>query len=192
MSQPQWTNKSRQFKVTDTFSYMGAVLDNGGSAEHVNQRIRPAKNAHRLLQAAGLLAMGLDPFAAIHVYSFGVRHMPSNFQRLNYTPSTRHTRILSDGSWGCLNILYGVHNELVSIIKKRLMYNYCVLPALTLRCKDLDTDQTSTEQTCGDQNHIQCQKDQHLGQANDKSRRYNQQCEKNKMKCSWVGHINRL
>ena len=56
--------------------------------------------------------------------------------------------------------------------------------------RPLDTDQTSTEQTCGrtDQNgkkyaqhHIQGQKDQHLGQGEDKSHRYNQQCEKNEM-----------
>ena len=33
VSQPQWTIKDRQLKVTDTFSYLGAVLGNGGSAE---------------------------------------------------------------------------------------------------------------------------------------------------------------
>ena len=51
-------------------------------------------------------------------------------------------------------------------------------------CRDMDTDQTSTEQTCGrtDQNgkkyaqhHIQGQKDQRLGQGEDKGHRYNQQ-----------------
>ena len=73
MSQPKWTMKGSQLKVTDTFSYLGAVLGNGGSAEHVNQRIRAAKNAHRSLQAAGLHANGLDPLAAIHVYSLGVQ-----------------------------------------------------------------------------------------------------------------------
>ena len=73
VSQAQWTIKSRQLKVTDTFSYLGAVLGNGGSAEHVNQRIRPAKNAHRSLQVAGLHANGLDPLAAMHVYSLGVQ-----------------------------------------------------------------------------------------------------------------------
>ena len=55
-------------------------------------------------------------------------------------------------------------------------------------CRDLDTDQTSTEKTCGRtdkngkkyaQHHIQGYKDQHLGQEADKSNRYNQQCEKN-------------
>ena len=73
MSQLQWTIKGRQLKVADTFANLGAVLGNGGSAEHVNQRIRAAKNAHRLLQAAGLHAKGLDPFAAMHVYSLGVQ-----------------------------------------------------------------------------------------------------------------------
>ena len=73
MSQPKWTMKGSQLKVTDTFSYLGAVLVNGGSAEHVNQRIRAAKNAHRSLQAAGIHANGLDPLAAIHVYSLGVQ-----------------------------------------------------------------------------------------------------------------------
>ena len=57
-------------------------------------------------------------------------------------------------------------------------------------CRDLDTDQTSTEQTCGrtDQNgtkyaqhHIQRYKDQHLGQGEDKTHRYNLHCEKNEM-----------
>ena len=73
MSQPQWTIKGRQLKVTDTFSYLGAVFGNGGSAEHVDQRIRAAKNAHRSLQAAGLHANGLDPLAAMHVYSLVVQ-----------------------------------------------------------------------------------------------------------------------
>ena len=50
-----------------------AVFGNGGSAEHVNQRIRAAKNAHRSLQAAGLHANGLDPLATMHVYSLGVQ-----------------------------------------------------------------------------------------------------------------------
>ena len=54
----------------------------------------------------------------------------------------------------------------------------------------MDTDQTSTEQTCGRtdkngkkyaQHHIQRQKDQHLGQGEDKSHRYNQHCKKNEM-----------
>ena len=73
MSQPHWTIKGRQLKVTDTLSYLGAVLGNGGSAEHVNQRIRAAKHAHRTLQAAGLHANGLNPLAAMHVYSRGVQ-----------------------------------------------------------------------------------------------------------------------
>ena len=60
VSQPQWTIKGHQLKITDTFSYLGAVFGNGGSAEHVNQRIRAAKNGHRSLQAAGLHANGLD------------------------------------------------------------------------------------------------------------------------------------
>ena len=62
-------------------------------------------------------------------------YMPSTFQRLNHAPSTRHTRILSDWRWGCLNILHGVHNELVSIIKKGLVYNYGVLPGITYGAK---------------------------------------------------------
>ena len=65
MSQQKLTMTGSQLKVTDTFSYLGAVL--GGSAEHVNQRTRAAKNAHQSLQAAGLHANGLDPLAAIHV-----------------------------------------------------------------------------------------------------------------------------
>ena len=73
VSQPQWTIKGHQLKITDTFSYLGAVFGNGGSAEHVNQRIRAAKNAQRSLQAAGLHANGLDPLAAMHVYSLGVQ-----------------------------------------------------------------------------------------------------------------------
>ena len=57
-------------------------------------------------------------------------------------------------------------------------------------CRDMDTDQTSTEQTCGRtdkngkkyaQHHIQRQKDQHLGQGEVKSHRYNQHCKKNEM-----------
>ena len=73
----------------------------------------------------------------------------------------------------------------LAICLKRQMYNSCVLPAMTLWCRDLDTDQTSKQQTCvrTDQNgkkyaqhHIQGQKDQHLGQEED-----NQQCEKNEM-----------
>ena len=57
-------------------------------------------------------------------------------------------------------------------------------------CRDMDTDQTSTEQTCGRtdkngkkyaQHHIQRQKDQHLCQGEDKSHRYNQHCKKNEM-----------
>ena len=73
MSQPQRTIKGHQLKITDTFSYLGAVFGNGGSAEHVNQRIRAAKNAHRSLQSAGLHANGLDTLAAMHVYSLGVQ-----------------------------------------------------------------------------------------------------------------------
>ena len=73
VSQPKWTIKGHQLKITDTFSYLGAVFGNGGSAEHVNQRIRAAKNAHRSLQAAGLHANGLDTLAAMHVYSLGVQ-----------------------------------------------------------------------------------------------------------------------
>ena len=73
VSQPQRTIKGRQQKITDTFSYMGAVFGNGGSAEHVNQSIRAAINAHRSPQAAGLHANGLDPLAAMHVYSLGVQ-----------------------------------------------------------------------------------------------------------------------
>ena len=55
-------------------------------------------------------------------------------------------------------------------------------------CRDIDTRQTSTEQNGGstDQNgkkyaqhHIEGQKDQHLGQAEDKSHIYNQQCDTN-------------
>ena len=57
-------------------------------------------------------------------------------------------------------------------------------------CRDMDPDQTSTEQTCGRtdkngkkyaQHHIQRQKDQHLGQGEDKSHRYNQHRKKNEM-----------
>ena len=67
-------------------------------------------------------------------------------------------------------------------------------------CRNLDTDQTSTEQTCGrtDQNgkkyaqhHIHREKDQHMCQGKDKTHRYNLHCER-KMKWSWAGHINRL
>ena len=62
-------------------------------------------------------------------------------------------------------------------------------------CRDLDTAQTSTGQTCGrtDQNgkkyaqhHIQRQNDQHLGQGEDKSHRYNVHCENNEMVLGWA------
>ncbi len=52
---------------------------------------------------------------------------------------------------------YAKHRDIfksnLAICLKRQVYNSCVLPAMTW-CRDLDTDQTSTEQTCGrtDQN----------------------------------------
>ena len=73
VNQPQWTIKGRQLKVTDTFSCLGAVVGTGRSAEHINQRIRAAKNAHKSLQAAGLHGNRLDPFATMHAYSLGVQ-----------------------------------------------------------------------------------------------------------------------
>ena len=57
-------------------------------------------------------------------------------------------------------------------------------------CRDLDTHQRSTKQTCGctdqkrknDAQHgIQRQKDQHLGQGENKSNIHFKQCEKNEM-----------
>ena len=56
---------------------------------------------------------------------------------------------------------YAKHRDIfksnLAICPKRQVYNSCVLPAMTYgadSCRDLDTDQTSTEQTCGrtDQN----------------------------------------
>ena len=79
------------------------------------------------------------------------------------------------------------------------VYKSCVLPAMTLWCRYLDTDQTSTEQTCDrtDQNgkkyaqhHIQRQKDQHLGQERTKVIDIINTVRQ--MKWSWAGHINRL
>ena len=73
------------------------------------------------------------------------------------------------------------------------VHNVCKIYISKLQRTDvimLAIDQTSTEQTCGrtDQNgkkyaqhHIQGQKDQHLGQGEDKSHRYNQHCKKNEM-----------
>ena len=52
---------------------------------------------------------------------------------------------------------YSKHRDIfksnLAICLKRRVFNSCVLPAMTW-CRDLDTDQTSTEQTCGrtDQN----------------------------------------
>ena len=62
------------------------------------------------------------------------------------------TRIMAD--WAA----YAKHRDIfksnLAICLKRQVYNSCVLPALTLWCGDLDTNQISTEQTCGrtDQN----------------------------------------
>ena len=67
---------------------------------------------------------------------------------------------------------------------KRHVYNSCVLPAMPQWCRDLDIHQTSTQQTCGNkyaQHRIQGQKDQLLGQGEDKSHRHNQQCETNEV-----------
>ena len=54
---------------------------------------------------------------------------------------------------------YAKHRDIFksnfAIFQKRQVYNSCVLPAMTEKwCRDMDTDQTSTEQTCGrtDQN----------------------------------------
>ena len=71
---------------------------------------------------------------------------------------------------------YAKHRDIfksnLAICLNRQVYNSCVLPPMTYGARDLDTDQTSTEQTCGrtDQNgkkyaqhHIQRKKDQHLG-----------------------------
>ena len=111
MSQQQWTIKGRQLKVTDTFSYLGAVLGNGGSAEHVNQRIRAAKNAPRSLQAAGLHANWLDPLAAMHVYSIGVQpclNYGAHTTDLSTTElralDTTHSNLIK-GRWGCLSFV---------------------------------------------------------------------------------------
>ena len=93
------------------------------------------------------------------------------------------------------------HGRLGGIRQTPLQKQPCHLPEETgvqllcaasydIWCRELDTDQTRTEQTCGraDQNgkkyaqhHIQGKKDQHLGQGEDKSRRRNQQCEKNEL-----------
>ena len=49
--------------------------------------------------------------------------------------------------------LCGIRQNL-AICLKRQVYNSCVLSAMPLWCSDIDTDQTSTEHTCGrtDQN----------------------------------------
>ena len=50
---------------------------------------------------------------------------------------------------------YAKHRDIfkssLGICLKRQVYNSCVLPAIW--CRDMDTDQTSTEQTCGRTDH---------------------------------------
>ena len=53
---------------------------------------------------------------------------------------------------------YAKHRDIfksnLAICLRRQVYNSCVLPSYDILCRDLDADQTSTEQTCGrtDQN----------------------------------------
>ena len=98
VSQPQWTIKGRQLKVTDTFSYLGAVLGDGGSAEHVNQTIRAAKNAHKIAAGSRSSCQWAVPIGrngCVFPWSPAMPklrgRMPSTFQQLNYVPLTRHT-----------------------------------------------------------------------------------------------------
>ena len=101
---------------------------------------------------------------------------------------------------GCPGIAYATkHRDFffksnLTIWLKRQAFNARVPPVLTLWCRDMGTQQKSTVQTCSrsDQNgktyaqhHIQRQKEQPLGQAEDKSHRHNQQCEKLRV----PGHI---
>ena len=75
-------------------------------------------------------------------YSFKEKNQDKEIQRrimVGWTAYAKHRDIFKSNLAICL---------------KRQVYNSCVLPAMTLWCRDLDTDQTSTEQTCGrtDQN----------------------------------------
>ena len=97
--QAQWKIEGHQLKVTDTFWY---------------QRIRAAKNAHRSLQAAGLHANGLDPLAAMHVYSLGVQpclNYGAHVIDLSTTElralDTTHSNLIKkiNGRWGCLSFV---------------------------------------------------------------------------------------
>ena len=81
---------------------------------------------------------------------------------------------------------YAKHRDIFKsnlfICLKKQVYNSCVPASYDIWCRDLDIDQTSTEQTCGStyqsgkkyaQHHIQRKKDQHLGPGEDISHRYN-------------------
>ena len=61
---------------------------------------------------------------------------------------------------------YAKHRDIfksnIAICLKRQVYNSCVLPAIyDIWCRYLDTDQTSTEQTCGRTDHNGKKYDQH-------------------------------
>ena len=56
--------------------------------------------------------------------------------------------------WAAYAKHWDIFKSNLAICLKRQVYNSCVLSAMTYGARDLDTDQTSTEQTCGrtDQN----------------------------------------
>ena len=92
---------------------------------------------------------------------------------------------------------YANHRDILesnlAICLKRQVYNSCVLPAMTLWCRDLDTDQTSTEQTCGRtyQNGRECAQQTNIW-VREKTKVIDIINTVRQMKWSWAGHINRL
>ena len=119
----------------------------------------------------------------VHAYVYVVQH----YSLKKKNPGGQRDTTKNHGRLGGIRQTpWYIFKRNLAICLKRQVYNSCVLQAMTW-CRDLDTDQTSTEQTCchTDQNgkkyaqhHMQRQKDQHLGQGEDKSHRYNQHCEK--------------
>ena len=84
---------------------------------------------------------------------------------------------------GIRHALLGYHQKQPCDLHEETGVQLMCAASYDIWCRDLDTDQTSTEQTCGrtDQNgkkysqhHIQGQKDQHVGQGENKSHRHNQ------------------
>ena len=84
----------------------------------------------------------------------------------------------------------------LAICLKRQVYNSCVLPAMTYGAETWTLTKQAQNNLAVAQTKMETSmlnityKDQHLGQGEDKTHRYNLHCEK--MKWSWEGNINRL